>query len=175
MMLWKIGASIICAVALASPLPTDPVQMKIIAAQKDRYKTTAYDPAKKGMEQLDAALTEAKAARRNLVVVLGGNWCHDSAALANDIAAAPLNQIFATKLATVFIDVGRPKIPGKGRNLDVPRRFGIETLAGTPTVLVLSPDGKMLNSMDDAKSWRNAASRKPKDVEAFFRRYTAAS
>jgi thiol-disulfide isomerase/thioredoxin len=179
-MLAKLALTLAAGLALASPapLPLDAVGPKVAklkSTKQDRYITAAYDPAQNGMEQLDAALVKAKAANRNLVVVLGANWCHDSAALANDIAAKPLAKLFAEKLDVVFIDVGRPKIPGKGRNLDVPRRFGIDQLVGTPTVLVLSPDGKMLNDAADAKSWRNAASRKSKDVEAYFRRYTAKS
>ncbi len=133
-----------------------------------RYKTKAYDASANGMAQLDAALKGAQQNNSNLVVVLGANWCHDSAALANDIGQGPLGDLFAAKLKVIFIDVGKPKIPGKGRNLDVPKRFGIETLAGTPTVLILSPDGKMLNSVEDAKSWRNAASRKPGALLAYF-------
>ncbi len=149
------------------PLPQPQAGIKKLL-EKDRYKTTAYDASALGMAQLDAALANAKDKRLNLVVVLGANWCHDSAALANDMGKAPLLKLMSEKYQTVFIDVGKPKIPGKGRNLDVPKRFGIEKLAGTPTVLILSPDGKMLNSVEDAKSWRNAASRKPQDVLAYF-------
>jgi hypothetical protein len=180
----KIIAAPLLLFAVAAPVPAPdmgpmPVDMPAPEPQAGikkhladkRFSTFAYDPTKNGMEQLDFALAGAKTMRRNLVVILGANWCHDSAALANDIDAPPLLELFSKSYQVVYIDVGKPKVKGKGRNLDVPKRFGIEKLAGTPTVLILTPDGKMLNDADDAKSWRNAASRKPEDNLKYFTRF----
>jgi hypothetical protein len=61
---------------------------------------------------------------------------------------------------------------GEGRNLDLARRFGIKKIKATPMVLVLSPDGKLLNSKRDAASWRNAASRSEDDIYHYFAGFT---
>ena len=66
------------------------------------------------------------------------------------------------KYETVYIDVGH-----RDKNIDIAQRFGIAEIKGTPTVLVLSPDGKLLNP-DSAPTWRNAASRSEDDVFAYF-------
>jgi hypothetical protein len=58
--------------------------------------------------------------------------------------------------------------------LDIARRFGIKKIKGTPTVLVVSPEGKLLNSKKDAASWRNAASRDDDAIYRYFAEFTPA-
>ena len=57
---------------------------------------------------------------------------------------------------------------GQGRNLDIARRFGIKKVKNTPLLMVISPDGKLLNDKKDAASWRNAASRSEDDIYRYF-------
>jgi hypothetical protein len=45
------------------------------------YVTKAYDPRADAAKLLDFKLTVVKFTGQKLVVVLGANWCHDSAAL----------------------------------------------------------------------------------------------
>ena len=73
----------------------------------------------------------------------------------------------------LFVDVGTPQT-GRGRNLEIARRFGVKKIKGTPTVLVVSPKGKLLNSKKDAASWRNAASRAEDAVYRYFAEFTPA-
>lgn len=73
----------------------------------------------------------------------------------------------------VYIDVGTPQT-GKGRNLEIAKRFGIKKVKGTPLVMVLSADGRLLNSKKDAASWRNAASRNEQAIYDYFDRFTPA-
>ncbi|MFN3451968.1 MAG: thioredoxin family protein [Sphingorhabdus sp.] len=137
------------------------------APAKDRYDTVAFDPAANAQYQLETKLNDAKNMDRKLLVIMGGNWCHDSAALANLIDTPRLAGMIAQNYEVLFVDVGVPQT-GKGRNLDIAKRFGIKKVKGTPTVLVLSPDGQLLNSKKDAASWRNAASRSDDDIFRYF-------
>jgi hypothetical protein len=73
----------------------------------------------------------------------------------------------------VYVDVGVPQT-GRGRNLDIAKRFGIRKVKGTPLVLIVSPDGRLLNSKKDAASWRNAASRSDDEVYRYFAEFTPA-
>ncbi|MEP6201475.1 MAG: hypothetical protein ABJ135_08315, partial [Marinomonas sp.] len=57
----------------------------------------------------------------------------------------------------VFVNVGMPQ-KGDGHNLGIAKRFGLDDLPGTPNVLVLTPEGELLNA-DTATTWRDAASR----------------
>jgi len=122
-----------------------------------------YSASADATADVDAALARAAASGKRVLLVLGANWCHDSRALAGWLETprfAPLK----TRYEIVFVDVGMPQT-GEGRNLDIPRRFGLAELTGTPAVLVLTPEGKPVN-LDTAASWRNAASRSEEAILA---------
>lgn len=127
-----------------------------------------YDPDRNAGADVDAALARAAVSGKRLIIVLGGNWCHDSKALAGWFETARFKTMLSA-YELVFVDVGKPQI-GKGRNLDIARRFGAKAIKGTPTVLLLSPTGKLLNRKD-APRWRNAASRSEAEIYAYFADY----
>lgn len=119
--------------------------------------------------QVDAALRSAQANGKLVLLVLGGNWCHDSRGLAAKFADPTLAPMLAEKYQIAWIDVGR-----RDRNLDIATRFGVERIIGTPTVLILSADGLLLNA-DTVHDWRNAASRSLDETRAYFSGFDAAS
>lgn len=137
------------------------------ASVKDRYSTVAFDPTADAQRQLASRLDHAKVANRKLLVIMGANWCHDSGALANVIESRRFAEVIAENYELLFVDVGVPQT-GNGRNLDIAKRFGIKKVKGTPLVMVISPDGKLLNSKKDAAGWRNAASRSEDDIFRYF-------
>jgi thiol-disulfide isomerase/thioredoxin len=126
-----------------------------------------FDETRDAMADVDAALDAAKASGKNVLVILGGNWCHDSRGFAMRLAD-PSVAAAANGYEVVFVDVGH-----RDRNLDVPTRFAVTTLLGTPTILVLSADGKLLNraSMHD---WRNAAERSAEELRAYLESFAGA-
>jgi hypothetical protein len=65
----------------------------------------------------------------------------------------------------VWVDVGY-----RDRNLDVAARFGVVGLLGTPTILILSPGGALLNR-DSVHDWRTADSKPYSETLAYFERY----
>lgn len=75
-----------------------------------------------------------------------------------------LAALAAQSYEVVFVDVGTPQT-GAGRNLDIPRRFGLAEMQGTPALLVLTPEGRAVN-LDTAASWRNATSRSEAAIHA---------
>jgi hypothetical protein len=103
---------------------------------------------------VDAALARAAVNGKRVLLVMGANWCHDSRALAGWLETP---RFAALAYEIVYIDVGVPQT-GAGRNLDIPRRFGLAEMQGTPALLVLTPEGRAVN-LDSAATWRNAASR----------------
>ena len=123
----------------------------------DHPEARSYDAGIDAMAAVDAALVRAEARDTRVLVVLGANWCHDSRALAGWLETPRFAALVAARYELVFVNVGMPQT-GDGHNLHVARRFGLETLPGTPAVLVLRADGSAVN-LDSAGSWRNAASR----------------
>ena len=125
----------------------------------------AFDPSRSADADVDAALSAAQASGKHVLLVMGGSWCHDSMALWDAFHSDRFVPMLAERYELVWVDVGH-----RDRNLDIARRFGLPGLEGTPTVLILTPDGTATN-LDDAPSWRNAASRK---VEAIYRHFSRA-
>ncbi|ANU08807.1 thioredoxin family protein [Paraurantiacibacter namhicola] len=109
---------------------------------------------------------------RSVLAVFGADWCHDSRALAGWLEMPRFQQLIADEFDVVYIDVGTPQ-DGRGRNLDLAARYGVADIEGTPSVLVIGPGGRLLNTPQDARAWRNAASRSEDAIFAALEDYAA--
>lgn len=128
----------------------------------------SYDASRSASADIDSALRRAIRNNRRVLLVMGANWCHDSRALAGWLETPRFTQLIARDYELVFVNVGMPQT-GDGHNLDVARRFGIEELPGTPNVLVITPQGELVNGAT-ATTWRNAASRSEEAIYAELER-----
>jgi hypothetical protein len=151
----------------------DPAPSPQPAAQARHPEKLVYSVERDAKADVDSALGSAQVSGKTVVVIMGANWCHDSVGLAGWLGTPRFADMTRDRYDIVYVDVGTPQI-GKGRNLDIAERFGIKKVKGTPLVLVLSPDGKLLNSKKDAASWRNAASRSEDDIYRYFSAFTPA-
>jgi thioredoxin-like negative regulator of GroEL len=131
-------------------------------------EASPFDAKVNAQAEVDAALARAKAGNRMALIVMGANWCHDSRALAGWFAQPHFAAMIVSRYELVYVDVGY-----KDRNIDIARRFGIKSIKGTPTVLIVGSNGKLLNKKD-APKWRNAASRSSQDIYRAFAEFTPA-
>ena len=123
-------------------------------------EASLFDETRDAGADVDAALAQGAVEDKITLVVMGANWCHDSRALAgwfatDDDISAVLDRSFVVS----YIDVGQ-----KNRNIDVAQRFGIESIVGTPTMVMVDPDGTVLNR-ETAVNWRNSASRSKAEIQ----------
>jgi thiol-disulfide isomerase/thioredoxin len=125
-----------------------------------------YDASRDARADVSAALARAKASSKRVILVMGANWCHDSKALAGWFESARFKAMLTPLYEIVYIDVGKPQ-RREGRNIEIAQGFGINKIKGTPTVLILAPDGQLLNKKD-APTWRNAASRSEDAIFTYF-------
>ncbi|WP_234024892.1 thioredoxin family protein [Tsuneonella amylolytica] len=116
-----------------------------------------FDPAADAGAQVAAARERSTVSGKPLLLVLGANWCHDSTALAGWLETPRFRQLVADGFELVFVDVGSPQT-GEARNQNIARRFGIDRMKSTPALVVVSPQGQVLNART-ATTWGNAASR----------------
>lgn len=117
------------------------MRLAMAAAYADEADVPApFDEQADARAAVDAAFANAAADGRKVLMILGGNWCHDSRALARRMTAPALAALIEENFHTVFVDVGR-----RDRNLWLPRRFDVGPLAGTPTVLISDAAGALLN------------------------------
>lgn len=121
-----------------------------------------FDESANAMQDVDAALLSARSAGKMPLLIFGGNWRHDSRGLAPKFEIEPLKSQIETRFETVWIDVGH-----RDCNLEIAKRFGVERIVGTPTVIILSPEGEVLNA-DSAHDWRTADSKPFDETLAYF-------
>ena len=133
-----------------------------------------FDAQADASADLAAALAAAELTDRKVLAVFGANWCHDSRALAGWLESPRFQALTESAYKIVYIESGVPQT-GKGRNLDLAAQYGVSDIKGTPTMLALGADGTLLNTPEDARSWRNAASRSEGEIEAWLTRWTGTS
>ena len=126
-----------------------------------------FDETRDASADVDAALRLAQNSGKNVLLVLGGNWCHDSRGLAAKFQQAELASVIDDGFELVWVDVGH-----RDRNLHIPRRFGVSELYGTPTVLILSPEGNLINR-SSVHDWKTAYSKPYDETLAYFELYAA--
>ena len=156
---------LLLALALLAFTPMSPALAE--PATANHPEARPFDQSANATEQVNAALARARISGKRVIVVMGANWCHDSRGLAGWFAQPGFAAMLEPKYEIVYVDVGQ-----KDRNIDIARRFGIKSIKGTPTVLVLSTRGKLLNRKS-APKWRDAASREEEDIFAYFDQFSA--
>lgn len=160
-------ASLLFALGWATPLAS-PLAGPVDQAEAAHPEARPFDPKANAKAEVDAALARAKANGKYALIVMGANWCHDSRALAGWFATPRFAAMLGQRYELVYVDVGY-----RDRNLDVARRFGFKAIKGTPTVVIVSGEGKLLNGKKDAASWRNASTRGEDEIYRAFAEFTA--
>ncbi len=138
-------------------------------APPDHPEAALYEAGRDAMADVDDALVRAAERDTRVLLVMGANWCHDSRGLAGWLSTPRFARMIHARYELVYIDVGIPQT-GEGRNIEIAQRFGIDDIIGTPTVLILSPDGALLNA-ETAATWRNAASRSEGEIFEYFMQF----
>ena len=118
------------------------------------FTAASYDESRDAEADFAAALARAQAADKHLLAIFGADWCHDSRGIAGLLETPRFAPLVAREFEVVFIDVGTPQREGEARNLDIPARYGVTGITGTPTVLAIAPDGRLVNG-DTAREWRS--------------------
>ena len=118
-----------------------------------------YNEAANADADVDAAFARAKASGKRVLIDLGGNWCPDCIVLANVMELPEFKPWLEARYEIVTVDVGR-----FDKNLHVPARFGLtQRLRGVPTVLIATPEGKLVND-GDPFTLANAAAMSPQAI-----------
>lgn len=143
-------AGAVLALGASAPVP----RLPIIDLKDLPVVTTApYDEGANADAVVAAAFARARKSRKRVLLDLGGNWCPDCIVLANVMRLPMMQRFMAAHYEFASVDVGR-----FDRNLQIPARFGLtRRLTGVPTVLVATPDGKLVNdgqvfALSDARS-----------------------
>lgn len=108
----------------------------VFSASRDIYP----DPSQaKG--DIAAALKQAAATHKRVILDFGGNWCGDCQVLDIYFHNPENRPILDANYVLVHVNVGR-----YDENLDIAQRYGIPLEKGVPALVVLSDTGKVLYS-----------------------------
>ena len=129
-----------------------------------------YDVQADGTAQIAAAVAQAKAEHKHVLVKLGANWCIWCRRLSHTFETdAAVAQALHENYVLVLIDVNHRN--GKARNDAVNDRFGNPMAQGLPVLVVLDADGKQLTTQETGALEDGKAAHDPAKVIAFLRQW----
>jgi thiol-disulfide isomerase/thioredoxin len=134
------------AVSALSATATAATAPRVSAANLDGLRQPLplpYDEAADSGRQVAQARARARAEGKRLLIDLGGNWCPDCRVLAGVMALPEVGAFVRRHYVVVTVDVGR-----MDKNLQIPRHYGIDRVAGVPAVLIVDPTTDRLINRD---------------------------
>jgi thioredoxin 1 len=120
--------------------------LALAAGQARSAGRDIYPEPTQARADIAAALRNAAATHRRVLLDFGGNWCGDCQVL--DIYFHDNNNRELLEKNFVLVDIN---IGQKDANLDIARRYGVPVDKGVPALAVLSPTGKLLYSQQNGE------------------------
>ena len=130
-----------------------------------------YDTKADGEQQVAAALARARRDGRRVLLSLGANWCSDSQAMFRLLQSdRDIQREIETHYVLTMVDVNQQD--AAPRNTNTVARFGDPLGNGIPVLLVLAPDGRLLNG-DPNERLADSDHQYPDRVLAYLRKWAA--
>lgn len=152
-------AALVLLMATFTPVPA---QMAPPFVKKHLYDSTANPKV-----DIAAALKQAKAQRKRVILDFGGDWCGDCQVLDIYMHQSPNAELLDKHFVVVHVDIGR-----MDRNVDIAEKYKVPISKGVPALAVLDANGKLLYSQEN-KEFENMRNMKSSDVTDFLQRWKA--
>jgi thiol:disulfide interchange protein len=130
--------------------------------KKHLYSETANPTA-----DIAAALKQARAQNKRVILDFGGDWCGDCQVLDIYMHQSPNAEILAKHFIVVHVDIGQ-----MDHNVDVAEKYRVPIKKGVPALAVLDAHGKLLYSQAN-KEFENMRNMRSEDVTAFLNKWKA--
>ncbi|MBI1212732.1 MAG: thiol reductase thioredoxin [Alphaproteobacteria bacterium] len=164
-LLASAGLLLFTASVASAEVPAPRISSVTDMAQLETPLPTPYDSRVDADAAVAATIARAKASGKRVLIDLGGNWCTDCRILAAVMELPELKAFVAEHYEVVEIDVGR-----MNKNMQIPARYGVTKLEGVPTVLIVEPDGKLINATN-AADLADARSMNPQGIANWLARW----
>jgi hypothetical protein len=129
-----------------------------------------YDPKSDGKAQIDAALSTAKAEKKNVLLMFGANWCIWCRRLDHTFASEP-KIAAALKENYILVLIDSNWRNGTKRNEDLNLRYGNPLKEGLPVLVVLDAAGQQLTTQETGALEDGGSAHDPAKVRAFLARW----
>jgi thioredoxin 1 len=126
-----------------------------------------YPETAKAGADIDAALKQAAASQKRVLVDFGGNWCGDCKVLDANFHKPENQALLDSGFVLVHVNVGDK---GISDNFDVAERYGIPLKKGVPALAVLESDGKLLYAQKNGE-FENMRKMDPASVNEFLKQW----
>jgi thiol:disulfide interchange protein len=128
--------------------------------KKHLYSETANPKA-----DIAAALKQARAENKRVLLDFGGDWCGDCQVLDIYMHQSPNAELLARHFVVVHIDIGQ-----MDRNVDVAEKYKVPINKGVPALAVLDSSGRLLYSQQHG-DFENMRNMRPEEVTHFLTRW----
>jgi thiol:disulfide interchange protein len=118
----------------AAPVAAQPARSAPAYTPKHIYSETANP-----VDDIAAALAQAKREHKRVLLDFGGDWCGDCQVLDLYFHQPPNDALLADHFVLVHVWIGH-----MDANLDVAKRYGVPIAKGVPALAVLGADGRLL-------------------------------
>jgi thiol:disulfide interchange protein len=153
--------------------------LSVVSAQQAGTATAAkptpaqtsgpYNEQADAKQDIAAALVLAKADKKNVLLDFGANWCPDCLVLSTLFDDSTVKDFREANFHVVQVDVGR-----FNKNLDISKQYGSPIDKGIPAVVVLAPDGHMIDSTADG-ALESARKSTPAEILVYLRKWAPKS
>ena len=134
----------------------------VMGCAAKQSSTAPYDEKADAHRDVAAAIANAGASKRNIVLIFGANWCPDCRALSAQMHKPDLASIIEKNYVVVEIDLGR-----EDKNLDLAEQYHVPVRRGIPALAVLDTRGNLLYAMDQGQ-FADARNMSFESILAFF-------
>jgi thioredoxin 1 len=128
-----------------------------------------YPPVSAANADIAAAVKDAAATHRRVLVDFGGDWCTDCQVLDLRFREPANAQLLQRHFVVVHVNVGDKGIKD---NFDVAERYGISLKKGVPALAVLDGGGRVLYSQKNGE-FESMRSMDRASVTDFLRKWSA--
>ncbi|HUP30064.1 MAG TPA: thioredoxin family protein [Usitatibacter sp.] len=127
----------------------------------------SFPDVSRARADIDAALKEAAASRKRVLVDFGGNWCPDCKVLDLTFRKPDTAALLKEGYVLVHVNVGAKGITD---NFEIAERYGIPLKKGVPALAVLESDGRVVFSQKNGE-FESMRKLDPDAVNAFLRKW----
>lgn len=165
---WLLFALLVLPFATAAAEPAPRVSVASMEALP-KPLPMPYDEKADAPARVAEALAKAKKNGKRVLIDFGGNWCPDCRILAAVMDLPEVKSFVARHYETVAVDIGRAD-----RNMALVQRFGVQRLAGVPTVVIAEADGTPVNVSNSAEL-SSARAMTPQGIADWLARWSKAT
>jgi thiol:disulfide interchange protein len=130
-------------------------------------KKHLYSETANPTSDIAAALKQARAENKRVILDFGGDWCGDCQVLDIYMHQSPNAELLAKHFIVVHVDIGH-----MDHNVDVAKKYNVPIEKGVPALAVLDAHGKLLFSQEN-KEFENMRNMRSEDVTAFLNKWKA--